>query len=387
MGNLSRRLTLQLVVIALARTILNIGIRMMYPFLPAFSRGLGVSISQLANIVALRNFVGIFSPAFGGLSERYGNRIILAGALGLFALSTLLTLLLPALWLFGAGLILMGFAKIIFDPPVQSFIGEGVPLEKRASAIALTELSWAAALLIGAPLAGWLIQQAGWQAPFTFLTISGIVAALALWHILPADAPVAAKPRQRLTRLLREQPIVWAAAFIGFCAMMAIELLFIIYGEWMENSFGLSLSSLGLTAALIGGSEILGELSVSAFAEKTGKKRFVLTVGGGMAVMFFLLPIISGALIGALVGLFLTFYCFESFIVGMIPLNAELVPTSRASVISVIIAATGLGRMVGSWIGPPLWDNAGIAGISFLSGMITLAGLVLLAKSIPEPTQ
>ena len=83
---------------------------MVYPFLPAFSRGLGVPLSTLAFLVSLRSASGLLSPLFGPLSERYGRRPVLALTMVLFALGCAILLLWPALWAFGLMLILVAMA-------------------------------------------------------------------------------------------------------------------------------------------------------------------------------------------------------------------------------------------------------------------------------------
>ena len=77
----SSRLGWQLTVLTVSRLVINTGLRMAYPFLPAFARGLGVSLPAVAGLVSLRGFSGLLSPLFGPLSERYGRRPVVMGAL------------------------------------------------------------------------------------------------------------------------------------------------------------------------------------------------------------------------------------------------------------------------------------------------------------------
>ena len=79
------RLSWQLALIALARLCLNSGLRMVYPFAPAFSRQLGVPVTAVYRLVTIRNLAGFLSPLFGPLSERFGRRVILFGAMLFFS--------------------------------------------------------------------------------------------------------------------------------------------------------------------------------------------------------------------------------------------------------------------------------------------------------------
>ncbi|MEJ2749792.1 MAG: hypothetical protein P8183_18070, partial [Anaerolineae bacterium] len=88
--------SVQLVVITFARLLLNTGLRMVYPFAPALARGLGVELTSVYQLITLRNFSGFFSPVFGPLSERYGRRLVMAGAILLFGVGTAVVVIWPA---------------------------------------------------------------------------------------------------------------------------------------------------------------------------------------------------------------------------------------------------------------------------------------------------
>ena len=57
-SNESIRLRYQVLFFALVRTVVNTAFRMIYPFLPALSRGLGVDINAITQAVTLRASLG-----------------------------------------------------------------------------------------------------------------------------------------------------------------------------------------------------------------------------------------------------------------------------------------------------------------------------------------
>ena len=69
------------------------------------------------------------------------------------------------------GFILLGLGKPAFDAAAQAYVADRTPYERRARYMSILELTWAGGLLVGAPLAGWLIGQYGWQAPFWFVGV------------------------------------------------------------------------------------------------------------------------------------------------------------------------------------------------------------------------
>jgi predicted MFS family arabinose efflux permease len=166
--------------------------------------------------------------------------------------------------------------------------------------------------------------------------------------------------------------------------MGANELLLIVYGEVMELKFALSLTSLGLATAVIGGAEISGEIITAIFVDRTGKRTFVIASCLVTCLMYVLIPYTSSILLTALISLFLLFLFFEMSVVGGVPLMTELVPAARSLVMSIVLAMGGLGRGVGALIGPQIMDSWGFEGLGIISALAMLLAIIILVKSIRE---
>lgn len=381
------RFRVQLAAITFGRLVVNTSMRMTYPFLPAIARGLDVSLGSVAQLVALRAFAGFLSPLFSPLSERFGRRLLLVLAMVAFSVGSLIVFLWPSYWPLGATLVIGSVAKVVYDPTMQSYLGDVVAYEKRGKAIAITEFSWAGALLVGAPLVGLVIAQQGWHAPFFWLAVAGAGAAVLLWRLLPparVHATRAADLRAVLS-VMRQHSVIWAVALYVLLAMIAQELLLIVYGDWMEQSYGLALTNLGLASAVIGGAEIFGELTAGWSVDRFGKRRVVIALGLILAGVYFLMPYTSISLAAALVTLFIFFFLFEATFVGSMPLMTEVVPTARSVVLSVAFASAGLGRMIGALLGPVIWQQLGLQGNTFVGALMTLLAILVLARWVHEP--
>ena len=175
----------QLAAITLARLFLNTGLRMVYPFAPAFARGLDVPVTAVYRLIAMRNVAGFFSPVLGPLAQRYGRKVMMMVSALLFGLGCLLVVVWPAYWSLGAALAILAFAKVIFDPAMQSYVGDAVPYQQRGKALAVTEYAWSLAFIVGAPAVGLAIQRQGWSAPFFWLGVLSLTAVFVLWRVLP----------------------------------------------------------------------------------------------------------------------------------------------------------------------------------------------------------
>ncbi len=380
------RRAFQLSILTFGRFCLNTLLRLVYPFAPAFARGLGIPVTTIYLLVSLRNFTGLLAPVFAPLAERYGRRNVMALSLAGFSAALLLVAGVPAVWSLGVALVVAGAVKVIYDPAMQSYLGDAVPYAQRGRALALTEFGWSGAFLIGAPLTGWLIARQGWSAPFLWLGLAVIPAIVLLWRYLPGARR---HSHQTITigytwQMLRKHPIIWAAALYMLLPLVAQEALFIVYGDWMESTFALSLTGLGLATTLIGLAEMGGEATAGWSVDRFGKRPVVILCGILTAVMFLIIPFSTASLTTAMASLVGIFFFFEIAIVGAIPLLTELVPEARGAVMSMSFGAMAAGRTIGSIIGPFVWARAGLLGNSLVAAVVMLLAVAVLARWLRE---
>jgi predicted MFS family arabinose efflux permease len=363
-----------LAIIFASRTVLNTAHRIIYPFLPSIARGLGISLTAASGLVTVRLVAGLVAPILGPLVDRQPRRRTMEIALLLFSFASLL---LTAAGTFGGGglavavvastlaFALYGLVKVLYDPAVHAYLGDSVPYHRRGRAIGIVELSWSSAWLLGVPATGFLIESLGWRAPWALLAGLGLLG-LGLTHArLPLHPPPVRPQKDRplvrsLVRqwrdLLRRRHVV-VLLLTSLLLTMALEMPFIVYGAWLESSFGLSLSALGLASIVVGLAEAAAELGTTLLTDRLGKRRSVLIGLLGMAASLVLLPGVARlGLWAALGGVALVILGFEFAIVSLLPLATELVPEARASLLSLNVTAFSLGRIAGAVTGGWLWE-------------------------------
>ena len=362
---------------------------MVYPFAPAFARGLGVPVAAIYQLVIIRNFAGFLSPLFSPLSAKYGRRAVMAGSMFFFVAGCVIVVIWPTYWLLGVSLSVIGLAKVIYDPAMQSYVGDAVPYARRGKAIAVTELSWAGALLIGAPAVGFAIRQWGWNAPFFWLAIFGLGAAVSVWKLLPAaktDQHQQGNTLREMGQIMRRHPVIWAAFVYIVLATMANEMIFLVFGDWLEGSFGLSLLALGFSASVIGFAEISGEVAAGWSVDRFGKRPVIITTGLLNALFTLLLPFSGFNLTFVLITYFLLFLFFEITIVGGVPLMTEIVPTARSVAMSSLLAGGALGRGLGAWLGPLLFNNWSFVANGVIASLLMAVSIIILWRWVKEGT-
>ena len=376
----------QIVAFTLARLVLNTGHRMVYPFLPAIARGVGVPLETAALAVTARAALGVIGPLFGSLADTRGRRIASLVGLGLFAMGMALVAVWPTYPALVAGLLLASAAKLIFDPAMQAYVGDRVPYARRGRALAVTELSWSFAFLLGMPLIGWLMSRSGsWRAPLPWLAFMALVALVGLARIIPPDRPA---PGERVSlaagvRIIRRHPAALGALVASLMIALANETMAIVYGAWLEDAFGLKVAALGLASAVIGVAELGGEGLVAAVVDRVGKRRAIILGVLGNALMALLLPAAGFSVGGALAGLFLFFLTFEFALVSLVPLMTELVPGARATLMAGNVAVFSVGRMLGALLGPVLFSY-GLAANGVAAAILNVAAVITFVLLVQQ---
>jgi len=376
-----RRVRTSLAYLSAERFVMNTAYRFVYPFLPVIARGLGVPLEQAALLISARHIAGLATPAVTRAVGQRPRRLIATGLM-LFIVGSTVTVLINAYVGALLGFALIGIAKPVFDVSSQAYISARVAYSNRARYLSVFEFTWAGALLIGAPATGWLISRTSWSTPFVVFAVLTGISLLLLARFVDAD-PQLGVPTGVTTPITSSGRAFLIVA--GFFAL-ASEMIIVVFGAWMENSFGLSLVALGGVAFLIGASELAGEGATFAFTDRLGKRRAVLVGLGISAVGFALLVPAQNTMGIGLAVLGLALFGFEFTIVSSIPLASELMPESRARYLAWMVVSMSLARGVGAAIGPILFDSFGLAGPAVAAVAADLIAAAVLISSVREHT-
>lgn len=357
---------------------------MIYPFLPVFSRGLGVNLTQMSQAIALRSASGALGPFLGSIGDLRGRRAGMLLGLLLFIAGCALVLFIPTFPAFVAALILNLLGYFTFNPAMQAFLGDRVPYQQRGRALALPELGWSLSLILGMPVVALLIGRQGWQAPFAVLGLLGGVAFLFLAAWLPRSESTHNDQvgMWRTLRLVVTSAPALAGMLMGVASATSNELVNVIFGAWLETSFGVKIAALGVAAVVIGFAELSGELGSVGLVDRIGKGRAVAGALILNSLAALALPFLGSSLNGALVGLFFFYLTFEFSVVCSIPLITEILPQARATLMACTVAVISLGRALGDLLSPWLFslqpDLPGASGFLLVCGMAVLFNLVAL---------
>jgi predicted MFS family arabinose efflux permease len=221
------------------------------------------------------------------------------------------------------------------------------------------------------------------------LAFLGALSFLIILRMLPAD-PFPSPGRDGMLVNFRSVftyfPAI-AALLMSVSVSLANEVVNLVFGAWLEDSFALQVTALGSASAVIGLSEVLGESLVSLILDRLGKRRAITLGLLCNSLTSLALPFLGRTVPGAVLGLFIFYLSFEFTFVSMIPMMTEVLPSARATLLAVSMASTSLGRALAAWLASILYQ-AGFTTSALAAALINLLALLALQfVSISPPNK
>jgi predicted MFS family arabinose efflux permease len=360
--------------LTIARLTSNACFRYAPPFLASISDDFQISLSRLGLALMITEIVMGISPILGRFVDRLHRRTAMAG--GLLAISGAATIAAasPSMWIFVLGMLLIAVAKFIFDIGLASWVNDHVEYEKRGRVIGFTETSWALGLLIGVTAMGLVASATSWRWGYAVGAISVAVMAIVVMTRLDGHDVAGSQRSKDTTKYPMPRNGYWIFAAMFFL-MAASQSLFVTFGSWLEDEFGFNEAGISAVVFGLGAFELLASITSARRTDTWGKERS--TIFGALLILPAGLLLTVGhnnAIIGLiLLGIYLL--GFEFSIVSMLPLSANLIPSSPGRGLGIVLAGGTLGRASMSLIGTAAYDKFGINVPSFI-GAVCAAGMI-----------
>lgn len=365
-------------IFTLTRLVVSTAFRMVYPFLPALSRGLGVPVESVALAVSARSALGFLGPVLGAASDVRGRKKALVAALMISGISLIAISLFPNYQIFFLGLLISGGASVLIDSSIHAYLGDRIPYEQRGRASAIVELGWSLAFVVGIPMVGWLMARDGWSSPFLWMGTAILAAGGLMIFYVPELPPASSSMRQLqigLKDIFRVIPIM--GLLLAMMIVIANQLVSIVFGVWLEQVYHLRLEELGAASSVIGVAGIAGVLTAIGVTDRLGKRRalFIGLTINSISCLF--LPMVSFHLWAALGVLFIFYLTFEFNLTSLLPLMSSLSTQARGAFMAATLAMFSLGDSIGALLGPFLFQGGMLANV-LIAVVFNILGLLLL---------
>ena len=345
--------------------IIPVGPRLVASFL---GDDLGAASHWFGRLVALYSLMQfVFAPVLGGLSDRFGRRVVILGSLAGAAASYLVSALAPALgWLF-LGRLVAGVTGASFSA-AGAYVADVTPPEKRAASFGVIGAVFGLGFILG-PALGGALGDYGLRLPYFVAAGLNFLNLLYGLLVLPESlrredrrpfSLARANPFGTLRNLARHR-IVLALTGTMLCAFLAQMILQSIWALSNQARFGWSLRQVGLSLMAMGcGMAIAQGVLMRRILPRLGERGTLLAgLGVGVAGYAALGLVTRGWMVYALI-----------FVLAM---SGVAGPATQA-LISREVGASEQGEMQG--------------GVNSLSGLASivgpLVGTTLLARFAPD---
>jgi predicted MFS family arabinose efflux permease len=360
--------------LTIARLTSNACFRYAPPFLASISDDFQISLSRLGLALMITEIVMGISPILGRVVDRMHRRTAMAG--GLLAISGAATIAAasPSVWIFVLGMLLIAVAKFIFDIGLASWVNDHVEYEKRGRVIGFTETSWALGLLIGVTAMGLVASATSWRWGYAVGAISVAVMAIVVMTRLDGHDVAGSQRSKDTTKYPMPRHGYWIFAAMFFL-MAASQTLFVTFGSWLEDEFGFTEAGISAVVFGLGAFELLASITSARRTDTWGKERS--TIFGALLILpaGLLLTVGHNNQVIGLILLGIYLLGFEFSIVSMLPLSANLIPSSPGRGLGIVLAGGTLGRASMSLIGTAAYEKFGINVPAFM-GAICAAGMI-----------
>lgn len=339
--------------------------------LPELSREFGVGLAEAAQTVSVFALAyGLAQLGYGPLGDRFGKLRVLVGAALLCAAGSL-----AAVWAGGLDALLvtrlvvgLGAAGLI--PLGLAWVGDHVPYQQRAVALARIGLGITLGILVGQVAGGLFADGPGWRWGFGAMAL--LFAGVGLW--LAAEVRrqrragvvvvAAAAPAGGLWRL-------WGTIVTGAWSRVVLGVALVngfigfgvpaIWAAHLHQVQGLSLSAAGAVAACygLGGSAYM--LLAGPLSARLNETRLAWTGGALVATGYGLLGLLPGTLVSPLAAALAGFGFFMFH--NTLQLNAtQMTPHARGTAVSLFACALFVGNAAGAASAAALapWLGSGV---------------------------
>ena len=310
---------------------------------------IGLSLAAYAIVSACLQLV------LGPLSDRFGRRPVILGALAIFIAATVGCAVAPDAWTFLA----CRMAQAVIAPTYAvslAVIRDTTSREQTAGRFGYLAMAWAIAPMLGPTAGGLLDQLFGWRASFCVLGLLGIAVLALCWIDLRETNT--SRSMSMLEQYKAYPELLGSKRFLAYCMCMAFSVgafyAFLAGAPLAASAFHLSPAVLGLYMGSITGGFMLGSFLAGRLAGRLPEGAMLISgrivACGGL--LFGIVLYLAG--VDHVVALF-----GPCLFVGVS--NGLTQPSANAAAISVRATQTG--------------SAAGLAGAITVAGASTMAAI------------
>lgn len=351
--------------------------------LPQIADSTGVTLTQAGYLViafALANAFG--SPVLAALTGTVDRRRTLTVSALVFSAGAVWASLSQGYFDLMAARVLMAFSAGLYSATAQATgVGISSP-DHRARAISVIVGGTSLAVAFGAPIGALVAGLVGWRGAYVMIAIFGLIAAGAIWVLLPKGLRGSALSlRQRLSAIAL--PGVPAALLTTLLFMIGAFATVIYIAVLTTEAMGLSKALIPAVMLAFGIGAAFGNVAGGQLADRFGPGRTIIgsiLIGGLMLAAFSVVGHLPSALV---LPAFFAINIIWGFVGwGYLPAQSShlvsLAPNAAPLVLSLNYSALYLGIAGGSLVGGLVLEFGNAGDLGWVGALFPAAALVLI---------
>lgn len=368
--------------LALGNFVVGMGAFVVIGILTPLADGLGVPKSSAAIVLtAYAIAYALLSPVGAAITGSLPRRDVLAGALALFCIGSVLSALSETLTMLAASRIIVAFGAALYTPLSAGVAVAIASPETRGKALARVFGGMTLAQVVGVPLGAWLAYRFGWQSTFWTVSVLAAAAAVVLYRMVPGNISFQATGISAVIAAVKDVKVMFATALTA-TIITAVYLVFTYFGPLIEASVGTNPETRTLFLVLYGLGAVAGNFAGGSLSDRIGPKNtlIIICIAQMVIMPFFSVIPWSPVIFAVIVGLWSAFGW--SFMAPQQSRLVSIAPRAQALVLALNAAMIYVGIAIGSGISGRLLDSLGLAALGIAGGLgAAIALLHLLASS------
>ena len=367
--------------LALGNFVVGMGVFVVIGIVSPIAEGLGVAKADAGIILTSYAIAyALLSPVGAALTGSLPRRTVLAAALGLFCIGSLLSAVATSLPMLTASRVLVALGAALYTPLSAGVAVAVSAPEQRGRALAKVFSGMTMAQVVGVPFGAWLAYRFGWHAPFFVSAAAAALCALVLIRSIPASIHFPAGNLATILGTMSDRRLMISVTFTA-SLMAAVYIVFTFFGPLIEASAGANPETRAAYLMLFGIGAVGGNYVGGFLSDRLGPFRTLLMVCAAHILMLPLYSItpMNPWLLAALVFVWSSFaWCFvppqQSRLVALVPQAAALALALNAAMIyaGIALGSAVAGRLLA-------WQGLGILGVA--AGVMAALALVHLVWS------
>jgi multidrug resistance protein len=348
--------------------------------LPSIAHDLHVSVPLTGQLITIYSLTyALASPILTALTGKIPPRRLLVGALTIFVVSNILSMLAPNFGVLVVARFLAGCAAAMYTPTASALAATMVSPEERGRALGIVFAGMAVSTVLGVPLGTFIGGIFGWRATFVVIAFLALLAIGGILTLVKETAPLPRSLRD-LGRLLVNRRLV-IALFIGVFQLVAQFTVYTYIAPLLLHTNSLNAASLSLILLLYGVAGVIGSSLSGYSADRWSTVGTIALCLAILALTLGTLSLVASSIIIVAIVIGLWGFVGLAFTPAQQRYLLTITPQAASVALALNASAVFLGQAAGAAIGGVVIQSMGIERLGFAGGLFALLSLIALILS------